>query len=397
VFIALLPYEAAMRDVYLVGVGMTRFAKQPDRNLKSLTAEAVGNALMDADLDVRQVEAVYFGNAVAGSITGQEMVAGQVTLAPLGFKGLPIFNIENACASASSALHLAWQAVASGASDVALAVGAEKMTHPDKARSFAAIGGAVDVETVDNSAVTSRSPFMDVYAAEAREYMEESGASQHDLAAVVVKNQYHGSLNPLAQYGDPNLTVEQVLADREIVWPLTLRMCSPISDGAAAAVVVSDRWLHDRARAVKVAASAVRANRDGGKVAELASGRAYEVAGVGPEDVDLAELHDAAAGAELSLYEQLGFGDKGGGGVELIRSGATRLGGRVPVNVSGGLLSRGHPVGATGLGQVYELVLQLRGEAGKRQVDGAKLALAENGGGYLDGDNAVAAVTILTR
>jgi acetyl-CoA acyltransferase len=377
-----------MRDVYVAGVGMTRFAKQPERNLKSLTAEAVTAALADAGVEVGNVEAAYFGNAVAGSITGQEMIAGQVALAPLGFRGLPILNVENACASGSSAFHLAWMAVASGAADVALAVGAEKMTHADKAVTFEAIGRAVDVEEMDMSAAQGRSPFMDVYAREARDYMERSGATPHDLARVVVKNQYHGSLNPLAQYGDPDLTVEQVLGDREIAWPLTLRMCSPVSDGAAAAILTARR----PERAVKVAASVIRANRDGGRVAESASARAYEVAGADPADVSLAEVHDAAAGAELDLYEQLGFGS----GVELIRSGATRLGGRLPVNVSGGLLSRGHPVGATGLGQLFELTLQLRGEAGRRQVEGARVALAENGGGYLDGDNAVAAVTILT-
>jgi acetyl-CoA acetyltransferase len=376
-----------MRAVYVAGIGMTRFAKQPERNLKSLTAEAVTNALADADLTSDRVDAVYFANAVAGSITGQEMIAGQVNLAPLGFRGLPIVNVENACASGSTAFQLAWMAVASGAADIALAVGAEKMTHDDKERTFAAIGRAVDVEELDMSAGKGRSPFMDVYAREARDYMERSGATLHDLASVVVKNQFHGSMNRLAQYGDPNLTVEQVLADREIAWPLTLRMCSPISDGAAAAVVVAT---HSE-RAVRVAATVIRANRGGDTVAELASRKAYEVAGLGPDDVDVAELHDAAAGAELALYEQLGLGS----GVELIRSMSTRLGGRTPVNVSGGLLSRGHPIGATGLGQVFELVTQLRGEAGVRQVAGARTALAENGGGYLDGDNAVAVVSIL--
>ena len=378
-----------MRSVHVAGVGMTRFAKQPERNLKGLTAEAVTNALADADLGPERVEAIYYGNAVAGSITGQEMVAGQVTLAPLGFRGVSIINVENACASGSTAFHLAWMAVASGAVEVALAVGAEKMTHVDKERAFAALGGAVDVEETDLSGTAGRSPFMDIYAREAREYMERSGATQQDLAQVVVKNQFHGSMNQLAQYGDRALTAEQVLADREIAWPLTLRMCSPISDGAAAAVLVAS----PSDRAVRVAATVIRAIRNGVTVAELAGNKAYELAGVAPADVDVAEVHDAAAGAELALYEQLQFGS----GVELIRTGATRLGGRIPVNVSGGLLSRGHPVGATGLGQIYELVTQLRGEAGERQVEGARVGLAENGGGYLNDDNAVAAVTILQR
>jgi acetyl-CoA acetyltransferase len=304
--------------------------------------------------------------------------------------------VENACASASSAFHLAWQAVAAGACDIALAVGAEKLSHPDKARSFAAIGTAVDVEEAAPGDATDRSPFMDIYAAEARAYMEASGATQQDLARVVVKNQYHGSMNPLAQYGDPDLTVEHVLADREIVWPLTLRMCSPISDGAAAAVLVSERLKPARS-AVRVAASVVRANvAPGTRLATQAATRAYEIASLDPTDVDVAEVHDAAAAAELALYEELGWTSMGGG-PELIRSGSTRLGGRLPVNVSGGLLARGHPIGATGLGQLHELVGQLQGDAGDRQVDGAMVALAHNGGGYLDGDNAVAVVTILVR
>lgn len=368
---------------------MTRFAKQSQRSLKSLTAEAVINALSDAKVDLQKVEAAYYGNAVAGSITGQEMVAGQVTLAPLGFGSLPIINVENACASGSTAFHLAWMAVASGAVDIALAVGAEKMTHPDKERTFEALGGAVDIEVVGLSGTDGRSPFMDIYAREARDYMERTGATQHDLARVAVKNQFHGSLNPLAQYSNAALTEEEVVADREIAWPLTLRMCSPLSDGAAAALLVAT----PQSRAIKVAATVVRAIRGDAVVAALAGQRAYEVAGLGPGDIDVAEVHDAAAGAELSLYEHLQFGD----GVELIRSGATRLGGRIPVNVSGGLLSRGHPIGATGLGQIFECVTQPRGEAGDRQVERAGVALAENGGGYLSGDNAVAVVTILRR
>lgn len=375
---------------------MTRFAKQPNRSLKDLTAEAVREALAQAEIKPAQVEAAYFGNAVAGSIVGQEMVAGEVALRSLGLRGLPVFNVENACASASSAFHLAWQAVAAGACDVALAVGAEKLTHPDKARTFAAIGAAVDVEETDMTMVSGRSSFMDIYAAEARDYMAASGATQRDLARVVVKNQYHGSLNPLAQYGDPGLTVEGVLADREIVWPLTLRMCSPISDGAAAAVLVSERLKPGRS-SVQVGASVVRANGGGETPLALqAAAKAYEVAGVGPTDIDVAELHDAAAAAELSLYEQLGWAASGEGAA-LIRSGETRLGGRLPVNVSGGLLARGHPIGATGLGQIHELVTQLNGQAGDRQVEAARVALAHNAGGFLDGDSAVAVVTILVR
>jgi acetyl-CoA acetyltransferase len=375
---------------------MTRFAKQPERNLKSLAAEAVENALADAELELKSIQAIYFGNAVAGSITGQEMVRGQITLRPIGVHSTPVINVENACASASSALHLAWLSVASGQYDVVLAVGAEKMTHPDKSRTFAAIGQAMDVEALPDSDVSSeRSPLMDAYAESAREYMRVSGATVADFAAVVVKNQHNGSLNPLAQYGG-EITVEQVLNAREVVSPLTLYMCSPISDGAAAAVVVSRqrRGANPVRIAASVIGSGVPAQANWRKGSALAAVRAYEQAGLGPKDVDLAELHDAASSAEVQLYEQVGFAEPCEG-PRLLQDRAVHLGGRLPVNPSGGLIARGHPIGATGLAQVYEAVLQLRGRAGARQVEGVKVVLTQNGGGWLDGDNVAHSVHLL--
>ena len=313
-----------------------------------------------------------------------------------GLLGLPIVNVENACASASTAFHLAWQAVATGVHDAVLAVGVEKMTHPDKARSFAAIGGSVDVETAPADLPAGRSFLMDMYAEAALRYMERTGATRDDLARVVVKNQRHGKLNPAAQYGG-ELTVEQVLAAREIVWPFTLPMCSPISDGAAAALLVS-RDLCSSASAVTVLASAVRSAAVDGKtsVTSLAAAAAYEQAGLGPADLDCVEVHDAAASAELVIYEQLGLAEPGGG-PELIRSGAVRLGGPRPVNTSGGLLARGHPIGATGLAQIVEAVTQLRGTAGARQVRGARIALTQNAGGWHGGDNVASVVHIFER
>ena len=383
-----------MRDVYVAGVGMTRFAKEPDRSLKDLTAEAVNAAMKDAGHTVGEVQSCYFGNAVAGSITGQEMLAGQFLLRPLGFGGIPVFNVENACASASTAFHLAWQAVATGVHDAVLAVGAEKMTHPDKARSFAAIGGSVDVETTPADRPAGRSFLMDMYAESSLRYMEQTGATRADFARVVVKNQRHGMLNPAAQYGG-ELTIEQVLAAREIVWPFTLQMCSPISDGAAAALLVSEELVPPGGRVVAVLASVVRsAPADGlASVTGLAAGAAYEAAGIGPIDLDCAEVHDAAASAELMIYEQLGLTEPGGGAA-LIRSGQTALGGSLPVNTSGGLLARGHPIGATGLAQIVEAVVQLRGTAGDRQVPGARLALTQNAGGWHGSDNVASVVHI---
>jgi acetyl-CoA acetyltransferase len=373
---------------------MTRFAKQPDRSLKDLTAEAVNAAMKDAGQTVGEVQSCYFGNAVAGSITGQEMLAGQFLLRPLGFGGIPVFNVENACASASTAFHLAWQAVATGVHDAVLAVGAEKMTHPDKARSFAAIGGSVDVETTPADLPAGRSFLMDMYAESSLRYMEQTGATRADFARVVVKNQRHGMLNPAAQYGG-ELTVEQVLAAREIVWPFTLQMCSPISDGAAAALLVSEELVPPGGRVVAILASVVRsAPADGSaSVTGLAAGAAYEAAGIGPVDLDCAEVHDAAASAELVIYEQLGLTEPGGGAA-LIRSGQTALGGSLPVNTSGGLLARGHPIGATGLAQIVEAVVQLRGTAGARQVPGARLALTQNAGGWHGSDNVASVVHI---
>jgi acetyl-CoA acetyltransferase len=385
-----------MRNVYVAGIGMTRFAKQPDRSLKDLTAEAVQAAMKDAALSVGDVGACYFGNAVAGSMTGQEMLAGQFLLRPLGFGGLPVVNVENACASAATAFHLAWQAVATGGQEVVLAVGAEKMTHPDKARSFAAIGGSVDVETAPADLPAGRSFLMDMYAESALRYMERTGATRADFAEVVVKNHQHGRLNPAAQYGG-ELTVERVLAMREIVWPFTLAMCSPISDGAAAALLVSDER-RVPGSAVAVLASMLRsAPADGTtSVTSLASAAAYEAAGLGPADLDCIEVHDAAAAAELAIYEQLGLAEPGGGAA-LIRSGRTRLGGSLPVNTSGGLLARGHPIGATGLAQIVEAVTQLRGTAGDRQVPRARVALTQNAGGWHGNDNVASAVHIFGR
>lgn len=401
---------AATETVFVAGAGMTRFEKSP-RSLRDLAGEAVSAALADAGVSVPEIEAAYVANAVAGLVTGQEMIRGQVVLRPLGIEGIPIFNVENACASAASALHLGWQAVATGLDDVVLCVGAEKLSHEDKTVGMEAIGTAIDVEMraelaeevrVDGSDEGGeRSFFMDLYADMARRYMRASGASPEHLAMVTVKNQRNGGLNPRAQYGG-ELTVAEVLASRPVVSPLTLLMCSPISDGAAAVVLMSERAarrasrLGPRIRA-SVVRSGVRHDKDdptAGSAARAARA-AYEMAGLGPSDLDCAEVHDASAPAELIVYEQIGLAEPGGG-PSLIESGATALGGRLPVNTSGGLLSKGHPIGATGIAQICEATWQLRGEGGARQVEGARVALTQNGGGWLEGDSAAMAVHVLT-
>ncbi|HVO54966.1 MAG TPA: thiolase family protein [Solirubrobacterales bacterium] len=395
--------------VLICGAGMTRFEKSA-ASLRELAGAAARDALADAGVEVGQIEAAYVGNAAAGLVTGQEMIRGQVVLRPLGIEGIPIFNVENACASAASALHLGWQAVAAGAHDVVLCLGAEKLTHEDKTVGMRAIGTAIDVEYAADLAAEvgvpagegeDRSFFMDLYADMTRRYMAGSGASREDFAAVVVKNQHNGGLNPRAQYGG-ELSVEQVLASRTVVDPLTLLMCSPISDGAAAVVLMSEAAARRAGRSgPRIRASVVRSGNvhdrsdpTAGSTA-LAAREAFERAGLGPEDVDCAEVHDASAPAELMVYEQVGFAAPGEGPA-LLESGRTRLDGDLPVNTSGGLLSKGHPIGATGIAQICESTWQLRGHAGPRQVDGARVALTQNGGGWLEGDSAAMAVHILT-
>jgi acetyl-CoA acyltransferase len=411
-----------MRDVFIAGTGMTAFGKFMDSTVRSLAEEATAEALRDAHAAPGDIEMAFFSNATAGILTGQEMIRGQVALRNTGILGVPIVNVENACASASSAFFLAHMAVASGQVDIALAIGSEKLTHADKMRSFAAIGTAVDLDNVvgarealsrtllgigaDDASERKpggggggKSPFMDVYAGMTRHYMEQSGATAEDFARIAVKNQGNGKLNPKAQYGG-DITVEEVLASRQISGPLTLLMCSPIGDGSAAIVLCSEdaarRLGADtvRVRATKLVSGRDRGPGDAGAV-ERAVARAYEAAGVGPEDLDVCEVHDAAAPAELMIYEELGLCGPGEG-PKLLASGETALGGRVPVNPSGGLLAKGHPIGATGCAQLVELADQLRGRCGARQVDGAQVALAENGGGFLGTDPAAIVITVLS-
>lgn len=400
-------------QVIVAGVGMTRFGKYSDRGMRSLAEEAVHDALGDAAISTKDVEVVFFSNAAAGLITGQEMIRGQVALRKTGLLGIPLFNIENACASASSAFHLAYMSIVSGMYDIALAVGAEKMTSEDKTRAFRATAAAVDLEELREiksrlgsgeaaapGAGPSKSLFMDIYAAATREYMKISGATAETFADVAVKSHAFAALNPKAQYRDP-VTREQVLNSREISPPLTLLMCSPIGDGAAAAVLMSEKMARQLAiqQPVRIRASVVLSGRDREPgepdVLDRAVKRAYEVSGIGPADLDVIEVHDAAAPAELIACEELGLCGRGEGPA-LLASGATQLGGRHVVNPSGGLLSKGHPVGATGIAQIFEIVDQLRGRAGARQANGARVGLTENGGGFLGRDAAAMSIHIFS-
>ena len=407
-------------DAYVVGVGMTRFAKHMDRTLKSLTAEAVREALADAGLEQREIEVAYMATAGTAVTVGQVMVPGQAALREMGIGGIPVINVENACASAATAFQQAVQMVNYGVYDVVLAAGFEKLYSLDKTKTFSVFTGAVDfesfeevtariydriraagIEVDDSGAGATRSLFMDVYAAMAVEHMRDYGSTQRDFAAVAAKNSFHGSLNPKAQYQEEQ-GIEDVLASRAISYPLTLGMCSPIGDGAAAALVVSEKVAArlGLGRAVRIRASVLQSGWDYAdgepNVTEVVAKDAYERAGIGPDDLDVIELHDASAPAELIYYETLGLCPKGEG-ARFVNEGHSRLGGKTPVNPSGGLLRKGHPVGATGLAQVYELVTQLRGEAGKRQVEGARMGMAENGGGYIGRDAAAMVISILEK
>jgi acetyl-CoA acetyltransferase len=387
-----------MNDVYIAGAYVTRFGKFPDKSLRMLAADAVAGVLADAGCGAEEVDTVFFANAADGLLTGQEMVRGQVMLDGTGLEGKPVVNCENACASGSTAAHLAFTAVQSGTADVALALGAEKLTNADRARTFSVFQAGWDVERFGGpDGKSDQSAFMSTYAGMARDYMARTGATIEDFAAVSVKSHANGALNPNAQYRDP-LTVEEVLASRVIDDPLRMLMCSPIGDGASAVLVANARGLERLdADPVRVLAAALRSgSRDETESPVVVATRAaYEQAGIGPDNLDVLEVHDAAAPAELMVTEELGIAAPGEG-PDLFRTGETALDGRFPINPGGGLLSRGHPIGATGCAQLTELVDQLRGRAGARQVAGAKVALAENGGGWLGGKGpAAATITIL--
>lgn len=409
------------KAVHIVGVGMTKFGIDLARTVKDLTRQAVDEALADANCAASLVEAAWFANTSQGMLEGQHMIRGQAALRPLGFAGIPIVNVENACASASTALFEAANYLKAGAADIVLAVGAEKLSHQDRGRSLAVFDAGWDVALTDQSRAAllalggmddarlpppaeRRSVFMDIYAAFARQHMRLYGSTAEQFAAVAAKNHVHSVHNERAQFRRP-YTIEEVLADRPIAWPLTLPMCAPVSDGAAAAILCTDKGLERlgaasraiRLRACVLGTSIDRAPDDLDRhIGRITALKAYGAASLGPEDVDVAEVHDATAVGEVIQVENLGLVPRGFGG-EAALQGQTCLGGRIPVNPSGGLESKGHPIGATGLAQIFELVTQLRGEAGQRQVDNATVAIAENGGGLWGVEEAVCAISILSR
>jgi acetyl-CoA acyltransferase len=412
-----------MNKAYIIGTGMIRFNKYPDKTVRTMAEEVITLALADAGVGKKDIQAGFFSNTFWGMFANQHSIRGQVVFRGMGMDKIPVTNVENACAGASTALHLAYMGVRAGMFDLALAVGSEKITHPNKAMSLGAYASCMDVENfekhiafithvgttfknvkipgADSTPGEGRSIFMDAYAMGARWHMDRFGSTQEQLAAICSKNHLHGSLNPLSQYQE-RMTVEEVLADREVAWPLTRAMCAPVGDGAAAAVVCSEAFLkkHGRARAVLIAASVLGQGEDrdldAPDIGERLSKLAYAQASVGPDDISLAELHDATAWGELHQTESMGFCPVGEGGPFAL-TGATTLGGKKPVNTSGGLECRGHPIGASGLAQIHEIVMQLRGEAGARQVQGARMGLAENGGGNIGVEEAAMCIHILGK
>ena len=412
-----------METIYVCGVGMTPFGRYPDKSIKQLTSEAVNAALQDANCQIADVEAAYFSASTTGYLQGQTFVPGQIALRDMGFEGIPMYNLENACASGSSAFNLATQALRAGDQDIVLAVGAEKMFIEDKPRMFGVFDSGWDIETLQQNkdkllalgqgvevpeGTTSPKPysvFMDVYAAFCRQHMRNFGTTQRQIAAVCAKNHQHSVHNPNAQFQDA-YTIEQVLAAPPITYPLTLPMCAPISDGSAAVILCTQAGLGklggDSNRAIRVLASIVQTGSGrepadyNNHITAVAARKMYEKAGIGPEQVDVVEVHDATAMGEIIQAENLQLVPFGEAGPAAERGDFT-VGGRVPINPSGGLESRGHPISATGLAQIHELVTQLRGEAGARQVDGAKVAVQENGGGLYGYEEAVAVLNMFAR
>ena len=387
-----------MSTVLIAGVGMTPFGRFPGRGIRSLAVAAIDEALADAGIPAEHVAKVFFGNAVAGIVTHQEMIRGQVALRhhPLGRSSL--INVENACASGGSALNLGFEAIAGGRAEVVLAVGVEQLNHEDRSRPFDALRGSTDIDDIGESVpghIVANSILMDFYAGVARNYLETHRITAEDFARVAVKNRRHAGMNALAHYRAPQ-TLEDVMHSRMIVDPLRLTMCAPTTDGAAALVLCSaDYGRRLTRKTVQMVTSHVAASPGAGQSPVTpAATAAYEASGIGPNGFDLIELHDAAAPAELLQYAEIGLCEEGEAH-HLVREGKTSIGGETPVNTSGGLLSRGHPLGATGCAQLVELCQQLRGEAGRRQVEGARVGLAINGGGWLDGTYAVAVSTIV--
>ncbi len=389
-----------MRNVYVTGIGMTKFGILPDMNLREIGETAVWAALKDAGLKPSDIGVAYCGYAVSGHIYDQELVMGHTCLRELGIKEIPILRVEQACNSGGFAVREAFLAIQSGFYDVALAFGLEKMFGRGTQKAVDALSKGLDTELYAEYGLTPGATFGLI----SKRHMYDYGTTVEQMAMVSVKNRRHAALNPRAQF-QKELTIEGVLTAPMIAEPVTLPMCCPITDGGAAAILVSEDFLRKRncRKPVKILAS-VGASGSPSWTYKLSSHEnyaissklGYEMAGLGPNDIDVAAVHEPCAIMEIMTYEGLGFCPMGEGG-RFVESGASSLGGRLPVNTDGGTLSRGHAIAATGVAQIGEIVTQMRGEAGPRQVEGAKIGLQHCVGGYQMGDACGSTLHILER
>lgn len=366
-----------MSDVYVVGIDMIRFGRYPDRTVPDLAAESALLALDDAGLTIKDVQALYCGNL--GQASG---MVGQRMLAEIGQTGIPVTNVANACATGATAFRDAWMSIKAGVYDITLAVGVEQMGK-------GLLGGGAGGPSTEGLIGSGTMPAM--FSHIGMEHARKYGTTFDQFARVSVKNHFHSTMNPKSMYRKET-PLQEVMAAEMIAWPNTKLMCSVNVDGSAAAVLISEakmKQLGLQDRAVKVRASIMSSNPfqerqmampDFSAATRVAAKAAYESAGIGPDDINLIELHDCFATAEIVHYENLGICADGEAG-KLINSGDTQLGGRIPVNVSGGLLSKGHPLGATGIANIYEVATHLRGKAGQRQVEGARFGLTHVVGG----------------
>ena len=384
-------------EVVVAGGEVGAFGLWPDSSLQTLAQPVVEAALRDAGVQAAQLEAAYVGNALGGLMQGQETMLGQMLLPASGIQSIPVHNVKNACSSGADAMALAWSAVAYGQYDCVLVLGVEKMTHPDRTRAMAALASASDRQPTD----PGRSVFMDLNAERAKNYMRRYGATPRHFALCAAKNRFHASLNHKAAVRTL-MDADAILQDRMVLDPLTRAMCGGIADGAAAVVLVSGAFarrhgLHGpKVRASCVVSGQPQRSADAPSASARCGVLAFAAAGLDPRDVSLAEVHDPTAPQEFIDIEDLGLCAPGQAFV-LTESGQTQLGGRMPVNVSGGLTCRGHPVGATGVAQIVELSRQLSDRAGPAQVAGARWGLAQMAGGLLGSDSAVACVHLLER
>ncbi len=384
-----------MREVAVVGIGITQFGEIWEKSLKQIWYESAVKAIEDARVD--RIDSMYVGCMSSGLFVAQEHLASQLA-DYLGMGNIPATRVESACCSGALAFKTGFLDVASGYSDIVLVTGVEKMTDVSGGDATFALSTAADQEYEVYNGVT----FPGLYAMMANAYMERYGLTREELAEVAVKNHYHASLNPNAQF-PVEITAEQVMKSAMVADPLRILDCSPISDGSAAVVLMPFNQAKKEGREPLIKVRAIghatdsisyydREDLTWLKAVELSAERAYKEARLQPKNINLVEVHDCFTIAEIIIIEALGFFERGKGRIAT-PSGLTRLGGRIPVNVSGGLKGKGHPVGATGVAQIVEIVTQLRGEAGKRQVENAVIGMAQNMGG--SGGSSI--VTILEK